>query len=475
MRRAVPTAVLLAAGPGRKFWPYSRVRNKCAFPVANIPVVLRLALQLRDLGMRRLCIVVGTEEGSIRAALRSLPEEDLLYVRQPALPGTATAACAALQALAPPAHDAGLFLVYADIVVHSEDLKAAMDLYRTGETAAVVLATSLENDQPQNWMGVVPGSERSGGGRTIREIEGHSRDASCRLTGVYALAPTTFRFIRDVSSHMTHVPVGGMPPAESDLAECIANMTDDGLETALVTTCKPNVDLDKPWHILQASRIVLAEMAVALQESGSRIAADAHISEAADIEGPVSIESGAEIGKRVVLQGPAWIGRRARVVNGAIVGAGAVIGSGSQIRDYCLVGSGASVGSACIIGHGGEFEGVMLDRSYIYHYSEIAGVVGTAVDLGAATVCGTLRFDDSQTVHRIGGRRETPPHDANATYFGDYCRTGVNVITQPGVKIGVYSCVGPGVIVSQDVPDRKLILLKQETVERDWGPERYGW
>jgi bifunctional UDP-N-acetylglucosamine pyrophosphorylase/glucosamine-1-phosphate N-acetyltransferase len=54
-------------------------------------------------------------------------------------------------------------------------------------------------------------------------------------------------------------------------------------------------------------------------------------------------------------------------------------------------------------------------------------------------------------------------------------RTGVNVITQPGVKIGAYSCVGPGIVVYTDVPSRKLLLLKQEIVERDWGPERYGW
>ena len=81
----------------------------------------------------------------------------------------------------------------------------------------------------------------------------------------------------------------------------------------------------------------------------------------------------------------------------------------------------------------------------------------------------------TNSIHKISGRREFPRNGSNATYFGDYVRTGVNVITQPGVKIGAYSCVGPGIVVYEDVPSRKLILLKQETVERDWGPERYGW
>jgi bifunctional UDP-N-acetylglucosamine pyrophosphorylase/glucosamine-1-phosphate N-acetyltransferase len=117
----------------------------------------------------------------------------------------------------------------------------------------------------------------------------------------------------------------------------------------------------------------------------------------------------------------------------------------------------------------------MFDGAYLYHYCEIAGVVGQSVDIGAATVCGTLRFDDAETIHRIKGRREFPAHGADSTYFGDFSRTGVNVITQPGVKIGAYTCIGAGVVVYEDVPSRKLILLKQELVEKDWGPERYGW
>jgi hypothetical protein len=30
-------------------------------------------------------------------------------------------------------------------------------------------------------------------------------------------------------------------------------------------------------------------------------------------------------------------------------------------------------------------------------------------------------------------------------------------------------------VVYEDIPSRKLVLLKQELVFRDWGPERYGW
>jgi hypothetical protein len=45
----------------------------------------------------------------------------------------------------------------------------------------------------------------------------------------------------------------------------------------------------------------------------------------------------------------------------------------------------------------------------------------------------------------------------------------------PGCKIGAYSAIGPGVLVEGDVPERSLLLLKQEVERKEWGPEKYGW
>ena len=105
----------------------------------------------------------------------------------------------------------------------------------------------------------------------------------------------------------------------------------------------------------------------------------------------------------------------------------------------------------------------------------MAGVFGSATDIGAATVCGTLRFDDRDTHIQVNGRYEVPAYGANATYMGDYCRTGVNAIIMPGRRIGSYSIVGPGVVLYEDVPSKTIITVKQELIKRPWGPEKYGW
>ena len=45
----------------------------------------------------------------------------------------------------------------------------------------------------------------------------------------------------------------------------------------------------------------------------------------------------------------------------------------------------------------------------------------------------------------------------------------------PGVKVGVYSVVGAGVVLTRDVPDNTLIYAEQKLTEKPWGPEKYGW
>lgn len=41
--------------------------------------------------------------------------------------------------------------------------------------------------------------------------------------------------------------------------------------------------------------------------------------------------------------------------------------------------------------------------------------------------------------------------------------------------VGVSSLVGLGVLLYVDLPDRKLLITRQELSMHDWGPERYGW
>ena len=134
------------------------------------------------------------------------------------------------------------------------------------------------------------------------------------------------------------------------------------------------------------------------------------------------------------------------------------------------------IGHDCRMDQGFELLfGVFFDHVYAVHYGEFFGCIGSNSDLGAGTTCGTLRFDDGETAHKVKGRREIPPYYANASYLGDSTRTGVGALLMPGVKVGYGSVVGSGVVLLEDVEDRTIVYAKQELVKREWGPEKYGW
>lgn len=452
--------VILAAGAGSRFWPYNEVRNKCATSVANTPNVLRIARQLRGLGIARIVVTVGVHAGSIRHALLGLAEEGRLdFVDAGPTAGTAHGLFEAWR------HTEAerALVVYGDVATDASNLARVLAALMEGAPAAALWDVAPPG-AAQEWIGVRLGSEG-----TLKTV-GHDADCEHRLSGVFALRRDILPVLEANPGLLRSVPVGGMPALEADLAQ---TLNDYAPGVAAVESQAPVVDMDKPWHILEANKLACADLTRALD--ATTVGHGASIHESAEIDGYVRLGEGSTIGRRVVVRGNLIVGAHTRIENGAIFEGHAVVGDRCRISDYCLVGSGTVIGNDCVVGHGAEVDGVMFDGAYLWHYCEISGVVGQSVDIGAATVCGTLRFDDLDATHVVKSRRERPRSGANATYFGDFSRTGVNVITQPGAKIGSYTCVGPGIVVYGDVPSRTLRLLKQETVDRPWGPERYGW
>ena len=458
----INTAIILAAGRGSRFWPYSTIRQKAAFPIANIPIIRRMVDTLHDLGIGQIIVVVGHGEASVRAALRGVATP-VHFVPQANPTGTATAALSAAQALTE-----DCLVVAGDVVTDKQNITALLARFAEERPLAAALIQPLGEESPHDWLGAYPADG------TLRGVEGHTRrGCQHRLCGIYALRASALDYLRDNPGVMSQVPVGGMPPVEAEIAQSIQMMIDEGQTVLAVETPGYHIDLDKPWHIDQANETLIKAMCAQVTENV--IPATARIHDGADIQGRVVLGEHCTIGNRVVINGDLWLGDHSQVLNGAILEGATVIGKHTVVQNYCQIGSHTTLGNRSHYGHGAEFSGVALDTVYCYHYMEIWGVVGQAVDFGAATVCGNLRFDDGVTPWQIKGRTERPTHAANAAYFGDFCRTGVNAIIMPGRRIGVYSVVGPGVVLYDDLPDRTMVTVKQELTTRPWGPERYGW
>jgi len=455
-------AVILAAGEGRKIFPYDLTRQKAAIPLGGSFLIRWTVECLRRAGIHRISVVVGYREERVRHALRGMDE--VRFVRQARQCGTADALLTAL----PLGQEPEVALViYGDVLLDEEGLAGFVSAVRDLQPFAAAMLAPLGDRNPGDWLcGSFSGERLTG-------VWGHDRSASHRLCGVYALSPAALHYVEANPGVMEEVPVGGMPPMEAELAQSFAMMLDDSREVLAVEQRGLVVDIDKPWHVLEANQRFARYLCSRVTET--QLAEGVRVHDGAEVAGHIVAGAGATIGNRVVVKGNLILGAGTSITNGAIIGSDCIVGANCRIRDYALVGGETVVRDGCVIGHGAEMSGVLFDGAYLYHYCELAGVFGARFDAGAATVCGTLRFDDGDTVHEVRGRREAPEVGANVAYLGDYTRTGVNAILMPGVKVGAYSCVGPGVILYEDVPHGTLVLARQEQVRKPWGPEKYGW
>ncbi|MBI1387339.1 MAG: NTP transferase domain-containing protein [bacterium] len=455
------TAVILAAGRGTKLWPYGDTWAKAALPIANWPLIQWQIETMQACGVQRFLVVTGHHDGQVRDAVSGFDNVECIDQLKPN--GTADALLHALDYI----DDETFLVVYGDVLFAEEDLRALMDRAGDGEPPAAMVQ-ALNGKPSGEWLCANLEDD------FIKTILGHPREATHRLCGVYALTRDVVPFVENNPGLMTSVEVGAMPPMEMDLAESISRFIQRGGEMFAVETREAFFDIDKPWHLLDANFGYLGYLGARLTQN--EIAASAVIEDGAEIDGFVVMGENSFIGRDVKIKGNLWLGDHSRIVDGAIVGANCSIGENTIVREYCRIEDHSSIGHRCVVGHAAEFSGILMDGAYSFHYGEYWGVIGRSTDLGAATVCGNLRFDDQLTAHRVKGRREVPVSaSVNAAFLGDFVRTGVNAIIMPGVRVGAYSVVGAGVLLSEDLPNNTLVHAEQTLIKKPWGPERYGW
>ena len=458
----VRQAAILAGGAGQKCWPYTTIRPKALLPVGNRPIVDRLVEQLRDAGIKRIAVATGNHPVAMRRHLSGA--EDVTPVEDDGV-GTAEAFERCLDALD---RTEPVLVCYGDVVTADRNVVGIADtLTEDAGLDGMVLIDPMPREDPRGWI-----AAQQADGELTRFV-GAARSGSHRFGGIAAFRPSAYHELAGGSAVMDEVPVGGMPDQEATLEAAVNAAQTAGSRIGTLETESLHVDVDKPWHVLEANHRLARDRVGRLEEDD--IHPEATIDESARIDGNVHAGANATIGRDVHIRGNVWIEPDAVITDGAMVGGNCIIGSDATLADYCRLRGTSVVGRGCRLRQTTEFGGVLFPGVAIVHYGQLTGVVGRHTDIGAGTVSGGLRFDDARSVHETNGFKEMPENGANSVYLGDHARTGVNVTLLPGVTVGTYACVGPGAIVEEDVPDRTLLRVHQERTEHEWGPERYGW
>jgi len=455
-------ALILAAGEGKKFYPFSYFRPKPMFPVCNKPIIEHIIDKLKQVEIKDIGIVVGHRKGRIVNYFGDGNSFNchIRYIDQSESLGTADAVARAEQFIAKD----GFLVIYGDVLFGEKLLPQLLDKFKSLNTLGIValkqvsdthkyISVKIENERILNYI--------------WKPRSAHSLSNNV-LAGIFLFSSDMTKYIRRTSGIIQEVANGVIPPQEYDLADVIPLMAKENKPLQGFVTDDWWIDINKPWEVIKANNLIFKEMAKKLKESET--ANSSRVDKNAKIRGKISIRKDSVIMKNVSIDGPVWIGKNTIILEGTRINGPAIIGDDCLIGPYCE-GKGC-IGNKVRIGNFATFGPVILNRSMIGGHSEVSGIVGERCDIADGTRTGTTRFDDETPRVEIQGFLKNA-EGFSGLLMGDYSRTGVGAMIMPGRIIGPGSIVGPGVILSKNIPPFKAVLAEQNQKVIDWNPAVY--
>ncbi len=414
-------AVVLCAGRGERLWPLTSTRPKPLLPLPGGTLLSRLLAQLKGL-VDGVVVVVGhlgwMVERYLDEVLGSPGWVRLAVQEEPR--GTADAIRAGLSAL--PRSVDEVLVVYGDVYFSPSPLKAVVE-----EGANTVVAVK----HPEPWrFGVLEVSE----GRMLRVVEKPPRGmepSNLVNAGVYLLERSLLEEALD--------SVKTSPRGELEATDALNTI-------ATKTSVKVLIhegywrDVGRPWDLLDVARRELEEKLRGLREP----VVEGEVEPGARLVGPVYVSKTAVVRSYTVIEGPAWIEGE--------------VGPLARVRPYTITLPASRIGCFSEVK-----ASILMEDARAPHHNYVGdSIIGESVNLGAGTITANLRFDHKTIRMKIRGELVDTGHRKLGAFMGGYSQTGINVSLMPGVRVGAFSWIAPGLTVYQDVPDCTFLHLGRE-------------
>jgi len=409
-------AVILAAGFGRGLEPITHTRPK---PLLPLPGRTLLEYHLDNLrmvrGISRVVVVANYLLDKVRELVRKVEGRypfDIVVVDQGRPLGTAHALLKGLEASA----GDPLLVLYVDSAYSTEDLA------RLSEASGRLVVAAYRVEDPRDYGVLVVGP-----GGALRDLVEKPAVPPSNLVnaGIYLLDHSIAKYLESVELS---------PRGEYELTDAIRAAVSDGA-SVYVYELSYWRDLGRVWRYLEfCQELLRAEV------RGSTVLG--RVEPGVSIRGPIYVAEGAEVLSGTYIAGPAYIGRN------AVVGPNAYLRPGAILLDGVRVGFSVEVK-----------ESVLMEGATAAHLAYIGdSVVCEYANLGAGTVLANLRLDGREVRVSVKGVKVSTGRRKLGGFIGGHAKLGVNVSVNPGVKVGAYSRVFPGVSVFNDVPPCTVLL-----------------
>ena len=172
------------------------------------------------------------------------------------------------------------------------------------------------------------------------------------------------------------------------------------------------------------------------------------VEEGATIHGEVFLDEGSLIRSGVYIKGPVYIGKNCD------------IGPNSYIRGNSYFGDNVHIGNAVEIKNS-----IIMENTNVSHLSYVGdSILGSNCNIAAGTNIANLRFDNKNVKTTIKNKKTDTGRRKLGAIVGDFVKTGINSSLSPGVKIGVRSTIGSGVLLYEDLESDMRVLVRQEHI-----------
>ena len=366
MGTAAVSAVILAAGEGRRLEPLTNRRPKPMVPVANRPLLEHVLEAVVAAGIDHVVFVVGYRQERIRNHFGDGDAWgiDVEYVEQSTQLGTGHAV---LQA--EPAVDGPFVVVNGDRIVDPSIVTTVCDRAASGETPTVAV-TRVDN--PQAYGVVTLEGDRV---VAIDEKPDVPVETGRINAGVYGFSPAIFEAIRETTTAGELTITATLNDVAS--AAGVYAVSYDGRW----------LDVSNLWDLLAVNAALIgADEAAGESTVGEAVASETTGANAdsVSVADDAVLADTVRVGPNVTLGGATAIGRNATVeagavVENAVVFPDAVIGAGAVVRGAIVAGN-ARIGPNATVA--GEPATVVVGDA-VHHDVALSGVVGDNATIGA--------------------------------------------------------------------------------------------
>lgn len=414
-------AIILAAGPSSRFYPFSSMGHKSMVKIIGKPILQYTLEGLKKIGIKDIVLVVSPDS-KIKDYFKDGKDFglSLSYVVQKEPNGAG-------QGILLTKH-----LIKKDFLLlnasHVDIEKFAPLLI--GAKTKDIDSLLVVQERPETWnYGVV----KVEGLKIVDLVEkpkkGQEPSKFCVL-GIYLFSKD---FLRELEN---------TPYEHYQLEKAISRYAKTKNIQALETNEK-SVTLKFPWNLLPLKDFLFKEIK-------RSISSEAKVEQSAEIIGDVIIEEGAIISNGAKIKGPCFIGKN------VFIGDNVVLRGGVDVEEQSVIGANMELKNTLIMEGSKTHSGFIGDS-----------VIGANCRIGTQFCTANVRLDRGSVQCTVKGEPVDTGMKFFGTIIGNNVKIGVKSSTMPGVIIGNNAIIGPSTTVLKNVEEDTRYYSKfQEIVSK---------